>query len=306
MTDIPVVLCFDDRILPGAGVTILSLIDAARPRTCYEVIILHPGLAEDVQAALRSLVAGTRHSMRFIHVPPSRLDGVPKGSGSWTEIVYYRLLASEVIPDRSRVVYSDVDVFVTDDVTEAFSTDLTGLEWAGVPLERNGPDMVMHTHFPENTKPQIVTSSFMVMDLDLMRRQGAVARYLDTIEAVGPRLRFFDLDLVNIASDEIGYLPLRYCVFEDIYEMPALTDAADWAYLQTVYSADQVEAARNDPAIIHYAGRRGKPWQRRHVPPYYRAVLDRLPRRLRRQTFRSWRRTWLTRKGHRRLPSRFQ
>ena len=48
MAEIPVIFCFDDRILKGAGVSILSLLDAAAPTTVYAVHIFHPGLAAPV------------------------------------------------------------------------------------------------------------------------------------------------------------------------------------------------------------------------------------------------------------------
>jgi hypothetical protein len=62
--------------------------------------------------------------------------------------------------------------------------------------------------------------------------------------------------------------------------------------------------ARNTPAIIHFAGPRGKPWQRQAVPPYYAAVMARLPALLRRKTLRDWRKIWLSRKGRRALTTR--
>ena len=107
MTDIPIVLCFDDRILIGAGVTIKSLLNAAQPSTTYEINVLNPGFTDDIRRGLQQLTDGTRHSIRFFDIPPERFDGVPKGRGSWTEIVYYRLLSSEIIADRDRVIYSE-------------------------------------------------------------------------------------------------------------------------------------------------------------------------------------------------------
>ena len=304
MTDIPIVLCFDDRILIGAGVTIKSLLNAALDTTRYEINVLNPGFSDELKAHLRLLTNGTRHSMRFFDIPPERFDGVPKGRGSWTEIVYYRLLSSEIIADRDRIIYSDVDVYFKQDLTEAFETDLTNIEWAGVPVETNTPEKIMHYYFPENTKPRIVTSCFMVMNLALMRERNVVQRYFETIEQIGDRLVFFDLDLVNIATPEIGEVALKYSVFEEVYEAEDVTKAADYAYLKTIYSVDEIEAARDDPAVIHFAGRRGKPWHRQHTEPYYRDVEKSLPRALKAFNFRNFRKKWLSRKGYRKHPIR--
>ena len=44
MTNIPVVLCFDSRIIIGAAVTIKSLLDNAKNETIYDIRILHSDL----------------------------------------------------------------------------------------------------------------------------------------------------------------------------------------------------------------------------------------------------------------------
>jgi lipopolysaccharide biosynthesis glycosyltransferase len=301
---IPVILCFDDRILTGAGVTILSLIGAAQPATAYDIHVMHPGLSKPTIAALTGLLDGTRHSIVFHEIPASRFDGVPKNKGSWTEIVYYRLLASEILPDMDKAIYSDVDVFVCRDLADVFATDLTDTEWAGVAAEANQPSTVMHRHFPENANPVIVFSGFMVMNLALMRTNDAVSRYFNTIRTIGTRLKFFDLDVLNIATPRIARVPFDYVVLEDVMETADVTQASDYTYLRSVYTAEELTVARNTPAIIHFAGPRGKPWQRQAVPPYYAAVMARLPPLLRRKTLRDWRKIWLSRKGRRALTTR--
>ncbi|MAY48002.1 MAG: glycosyl transferase, partial [Rhodobacteraceae bacterium] len=55
--------CFDDRIRLGAGVSILSLIDAAADDTCYHIHVFHPGLSNPVRKGFQDLVAGTRHDI---------------------------------------------------------------------------------------------------------------------------------------------------------------------------------------------------------------------------------------------------
>ncbi|WP_428928737.1 glycosyltransferase family 8 protein [Marinibacterium sp. SX1] len=306
-TEIPVIFCFDDRILLGAGVSMLSMLDAAAPGTTYDIHIFHPGFGPAIRGGFDSLVAGTRHKIAYHEIAPERFEGVPKNKGSWTEIVYYRLLAPEVLDGLDKAIYSDVDVFFTRDMGAAFATDLAcdgGADWAGVAAEGNGPQNVTHRHFPENPKDTIYFSGFMVMNLERMRQRGAVGRYFDVIEEMGDRLKFFDLDILNIATDRIRRLPFDYVVLEDVYETEDITASRDWAYLQSVYTLADLEAAREDPAILHYAGRRGKPWQRRVVPAYYRAVVARLPRVLRRTTFRDWRKRWIGAKGRRRYPWR--
>lgn len=304
MADIPIIFCFDERILQGAGASILSLIDAAAEATVYNVHIFHPGLSGGVMDDLRSLVANTRHSMTFHEVSADRFRAAPTNRGSWTEIVYYRLIAPDILPDIDKAIYSDVDVFFKGDLSDAYAIDLTDYSWAGVAAEANTPDVVMHRHFPENPKPLIYFSGFMVMNLERMRDEGTVERIFEAIKDFGPRLKFFDLDLMNLATDAVFRLPFRYVTLEDVYERDDVTASADYAYLKSAYSIADLEAARDDPAIVHFAGPRGKPWQRRSAPRYYRDLVRRLPRGLRKTTFRDWRKRWIGAKGRRRFPMR--
>ena len=295
---VSVVFCFDERILLGAGVSILTLIDSSAETTILDIRILHPGLSTDARRGLLQLLDGTDHQMCFVEISPSRFANLPKNSGSWTEIVYYRLVAAEYLVDCDRAIYSDVDVFFKKDMFSAFATDFDGAEWAGVPAERNVPDMLMHKYFPENNKERVYFSGFMVMNFELMRENGAVERYFDGVESLGNRLKFFDLDLVNIVTDKIAELPFDYVVLEDVYEVENVEESKDFPYLNSVYTVEELEAARQDQAIVHYAGSRGKPWQRQQVPRYYQDVVDRLHAELQRKTFRDWRKTWFTAKGH--------
>ena len=304
MAKVSVLFCFDDRILLGAGVTILSMIQAARADTSYDIHIFHPDFSEPVRDAFQDLVKGTLHTITFHRVDPARFDGMPKGRGSWTEIVYFRLLASEILTDLDKIIYSDVDVFIKKDLSDVFSIDLSDYSWAGVMAEANNPDAIGHYHFPENPKDVIYFSGFMVMNLDLMRREKAVDAYFETIRTVGSRLKFFDLDVLNISTKAIAPVPFDYVVLEDVYEADTVSNATDFKYLKSVYSEEALEAARNSPAIIHYAGRRGKPWQRRQIPDYYQRVIDQLPGLLRKRNFRDFRRRWFTSKGRRKFPTR--
>lgn len=306
MIRIPVVFCFDRRILTGAGVSILSLIKSAKPDTKYSIHILHDDLDADIRAALMSLIKDTRHEMTFHEVARQRFFNAPKSNKSWTEIVYFRLLISEILLNDSRAIYSDVDVFFRNDLQKVFGVPMNSCEWAGVVAEKNAPPTIMHKHFPTNTKEHIYFSGFMVMDLDRMRSNDAVTRYMADIEKHGSELRFFDLDLLNISTPSIAPVPLGYVMLEDIYESSDITNTIDFSYLKSVYSTDDILSERIDPAIIHFAGPRGKPWQRLDVPSYYNDIANLLPARLRKGTARDFRKRNFSSKGRATLNMRSQ
>ena len=65
MGNIPIVFCFDSRIILGAAVSIKSLIDCAKETTCYDIRILHSDLSLKEQASLSTLTENTKHNIAF-------------------------------------------------------------------------------------------------------------------------------------------------------------------------------------------------------------------------------------------------
>jgi lipopolysaccharide biosynthesis glycosyltransferase len=285
-TIVPVVFAFDDRVLRPAAVAIRSLVDSALPKTCYEIHILHPGFHARAADGFRSLVASTRHRILLHRVRDERIGDLPCGKGSWTSIVYQRFLIPEVLASHERVIYSDVDVYFRDDLSSLMQLDMQECPIGAVIGEENGPDMRCHTFFPENTSSYVFMSGFLLMDLDRMRAEDVSGGVFRAAKRFGSRLKMYDLDALNLAGTRMHPLSFRYCVLESVYAADDPTDADEYSWLSRVYSRSDLEEARSDPAVIHYAGKLGKPWRRSHVPAYYRDALARVPAVLNRWTLR--------------------
>ena len=289
MSKIPIVFTFDKRIIPAAAIAIKSLIDHAREETEYDIYVFHPDINCEVIAAFETIPGISRHKITFRHVDKQRFKNAPKSRGSWREIVYYRILIPELLPQYDKVIYSDVDVLFKDDLSEVYSVDLYGNDWGGVAAECNTPNAVGHKYFPENKHEFIFWSGFMVLNTDYMRRNNFVNRCFETINNVGERLKFFDLDTINIASYSIRKLPLKYVALQSFFRCKDFIDIPEYVYLNKVYSDEEIFAAKNSPAIIHYAGKPGKPWHLKNPPEDYKIYMDELPGKLRKYTLRDWR-----------------
>ncbi len=92
MVNVPVLFRFDDRILCGAGVSILSLVDSSTPDTTYKIQIFHLGFSKKIQDGLSQLIEGSRHSIMFHKISDERFQGVPKNRGSWTTFSFSKIL----------------------------------------------------------------------------------------------------------------------------------------------------------------------------------------------------------------------
>lgn len=292
--NIPIVFTFDRKCAWPAAVALQSLLDSASENTVYDIHVLHPDLSQAMIDGFLKITGRSGHKLTFHFVGKDRFRNVPANGGSWGPIVYYRLLIPEILADCDKAIYSDIDVFFKKDLSALFATDIENFEVGAIAGEVNAPDTICHKYFPENKKSVIYMSGFLLMNLKRMRAEQTVSKFFETIRQFGPRLKMFDLDVLNLTCTRICPLPFDYAVLEAVYALGNLKDAKDYRWLCRIYSDEQLLAARRDPAIIHYAGELGKPWRRADVPAYYQSYLDAVPPELRVRTLRDIRKTWIS------------
>jgi len=294
-TTVPIVFAFDGRVLRQPLSRFSSLIEAALEDTTYQIHILHPGFSKKINEAFAEITKGTRHTVIFHEIDNSRFKGLPSGRGSWTEIVYYRFLIPELLQECDRAIYSDIDVYFKGDLSSLIELDMKGAPIGAVVGEVNSPAMKCHNYFPENNSEHVYMSGFLLMDLGKMRQEGLAERLLNTAKSYGKRLKMFDLDALNLTCNHILSLPFEYCVLETVYEAQSAESVPEFSWLSDYYSINDLESAKINTKIIHYAGPLGKPWRRANQPSYYKQALQRVPAALNRNTMRDIRKYWTSR-----------
>lgn len=290
MNKIPVVFTFDKRIILGAAVAIQSLIDCAKPETSYDIYVYHPDIDEKIIKEFEKITQGTNHTITFEYIAKERFKNAPinKG-GSWTEIVYYRLLIPELLPQYDKVIYADTDVLFKGDLSEVYNTDISEFECAAVSMEPNNENMICHKYFPENKNEFTYISSFILFNSKKMREENFVQRIFETIKTFNTKLKFFDVDALNITCDKIHGLPYRYGVFQSMYYNNDWSDSNEYKFLKNVYDEKTLREETEKVIMLHYAGKPGKPWRRKHIPDDYKNYMNKIPKSLKKFTFRDLR-----------------
>lgn len=283
---IPVVLCFDKRIILGASVTIKSLIDCAKDTTTYDIRILHSDLSLKEQKSLALLSEGTRHNIGFHYINPELFKNAPKSKGAWTEIVYYRFLTSSILSGYEKAIYSDVDVLIKDDLSDLYNTDISDYEFGAVRAEKNSPNAIGHKYFEENANEYIYWSGLLLINNKRFNEEKISEKLLENASKFDKRLKFFDLDLVNITCDKFKPLPLKYCLLQGFAYQDDFRKTSEYEFLKEIYTDEEILEAKNNPAIIHYAGKPGKPWRMKNPYSDYKEYMDNLPKELKQFTFR--------------------
>ncbi len=285
MNNIPIVFTFDKRIILGAAAAIKSLINSAETAV-YDIHILHSDIELNYQKHLTSLAEKTLHNISFHYIDPKIFNNVKKNKGSWSEIVYYRLIIPEVLRNYDKVIYSDVDVFFKKDLSDIFNRNIENHELMAVRAEKNTKNTIGHKYFKENKKDYIFWSGFLILNCKKLRQDNYFEKFIKNAHIYKEELKFFDLDLINITCPDIAPIPFEYCTLESIYELDDYKKAPEYEFLKDVYTKQEIEQAKKDPVIIHYAGFLGKPWRRKKVPSYYQKTINSLPKVLQKYTFR--------------------
>ena len=267
---IPVVFAFDDNYALPASIAIQSLLDSKKAETEYEIIVFHGGLSPKTMRRIDQIC-----QIHWVKVDAKALKNVPRG---WSGLeTYYRLLIADLLPEYDKVIWSDVDVLFKGDLSNIYAQDLQGADWGGIIAERQDETQGVHPHFSENKKPYIYLSGFMVIDTKLWRQKKMLDRFMEIIKTYGKRLKFFDLDILNLSANKIYPVPFEYCVLENIYV--DMENAPEYPWLERAHGKEALLKSQKKPVIIHYAGKWPKIWERnkKEIPNYYLYYIEKSP-----------------------------
>ena len=171
---------------------------------------------------------------------------------------YYRFDLAASFPECEKVIYLDVDVLVRGDLSELWNTELGDNYLSGVKADvninhswNNKMQKLDYWKEMEECRGKYINAGVLLMNFKKIRET-----QIDLVWKSNIEIQFFyqDQDIINMTcKPDIGILPMRYNA------MTFYTDK-DYAELasQGIYDEYEVELAKNNPVIFHYAGK--KPW----------------------------------------------
>ncbi|MDE5003048.1 glycosyltransferase, partial [Francisella tularensis] len=76
----------------------------------------------------------------------------------------------------------------------------------------------------------------MVMNTKLMRENNFLSRSFDTMHEINTRLKFRDLDVLNLTCRKINSLPFKYVTLQSLYYLNTIQEAPEYIFLKEIYS----------------------------------------------------------------------
>jgi len=251
--NIPIVFAFDNNLAMPAAVCFYSMFVNAKPATTYQVYVMHrKGEALDTSYIDKVFNKFPMHSLKLIEVDGT-FDSGYEVRGITTP-TYYRLLIPELIPEHDKVIYSDVDVIIRQDLSEVYHTDLGSNILSGVNnLAYIDRDLCSYYEKKLGLNPhRVLCAGFLIMNLQAMRLEGLVSKFLYLSKN---KYKYQDQDVLNIAcAGRIMMLEPKYSLLAHVSIFAMIRDTQDSSNM----SISEIEEALCN-GNIHYNGQ--KPWR---------------------------------------------
>lgn len=251
MKTVPILFTFDQKLLMPAGVCLFSLLESADKETFYDIFILHgPGCDFSALNILKEQF--DRFSLTDMEINGEfkgayEIRGIP-------ETAYYRLLSPELIPQYDKLLYSDVDVIIREDLGKYYDLDLGNNYFAAVDnCSALRPPMQQYiAELGLDYRNKYYYSGNLVINSALIRQDKMIDRFRVLAKNDYNQQ---DMDIINIACNQ-RFLSLGpvYCLTVQLYGLIVNRRTE----MEAIYGAQALDDAL-DHGIVHYNG--AKPWK---------------------------------------------
>ena len=256
MTLVPIVFTFDDNLKVPAGVCISSLLQSKKTDTFYEIYILYIELEEETINYLKRLEGHFNNfTIQFVCVKNHLDEGFEIRGIS--KAAYSRLLIPKLFKKHDRILYSDVDVIFTDDLSSLLELPIGDFKVAGVIALTISKNHIKRI----GIKGKYVNSGFLLFNNQVIEDQDLE----ESIKLVrSSKFKYQDQDILNIVYDGFIYTKLSPR-FNISYKMVIPLSMGNTENLVKVYGENALSEIYNLKGMIHYLGTE-KPWGHGNVP----------------------------------------
>lgn len=254
MRTIPILFTFDDKLVLPACVCMSSMLMNAHEDTFYDIFVLH----SDRYDLSKTEVARIPEYFKNCHITFRPFKGEFLGAyeiRGIPETCYYRLLSPELIPEYDKLLYSDVDVIIRDDLGKYYDMDLGENYFAGVdtgsrlrPWIQNYVNNTLKLDWHDG----YFYSGNLVINSAAIRRDGLTSRFRELAKKDWFQQ---DMDIINIACNR-RFLRLSpaFCMTNFLYGLMVNQREE----MVKDFGEEEIRYAL-EKGIVHYNG--DKPWK---------------------------------------------
>lgn len=247
------ILCATDKnFVPYCGIMLTSLFENNKDEHIVVFLLVDDTVKEQDKSKYLLLAEQYRQSIQIIQVDAATFEKYPVYNQQWTNSIYYRLLAAELLPSSiDKVIYLDADIIVTRSIREMWEFDIEKYA-VGAVYDAWSPNKQVYERLGLDFDGLYFNSGSMVINLKYWREHELSKQYMQYIKDNFKKLWFNDQDTLNgVLFNQKRMLPVA-CNYQvpllqkSLFE--ALNDKQKTEILQT-----------GIPLIMHYSAS-NKPW----------------------------------------------
>lgn len=286
MKTIPIFFTFDDQYTIPAAVAFNTLLKKAPEDVFYKLYVLNNGLTQENEEILSEVVSSyPNSSLEFRNAKGFLQEAWEDGSffghqkhQQFTMETLYRCFAAKFFPEYDKIIYSDVDIVIMDDISELFDINLDDKYIGAVKgcfnqFHYEQQFGYMKPEYAEKFKDTYFAGGIWLLNLKKIRDDNLENKMIEIICDDSIVKASNDQDIMNFACDNnVEYISLRYISYP--YLESSISKMKE--PFKTSYSNFEIWESIYYPKILHYAAR--KPWNgKARKSEVWFAALDELP-----------------------------
>lgn len=267
-----VVYTCDDSFVWIMGISMISLFENNREMDDLRVYLLGDNISSDNKASLKQIADSYDRTCTIIDVPDLN---IPKKliSTRWPKSAFTRMFSGELMPQEvKRILYLDCDIIINGSIALLETWNIGGFAITAV------KDCVSRQYKRKigiADEDSYINAGVFLMDLDKMRQLDIRRMMSEFINSHEGLINYADQDILNgIFKGKFGVLPPEYDVMT-LTSVYTYNQICQIRRPSCYYSRDQIEAAIQNPIIIHYTTcmLNIRPWLNDSNHPF-KAVFD--------------------------------
>ena len=187
---INVCLACDDNYAKYAGVVIASALYNADSEDVLNFYILDGGIKEENKENILKLKSIKDCSINFINIDSSLFSDYEciKTHKYITIATYYRLKASQLLPNIDKIIYFDCDIVINTSLKSLYDTDISGYLVAGV-------SDIKKKEVLKN--PSYVNAGMLILNLKEIKEQNIESKFLEYTKTNIETITKGDQEIIN-------------------------------------------------------------------------------------------------------------
>ena len=259
-----IVLCTDHKFVMPCGIAICSICVNNEDSFIHFYIITDDSITQKDKKDLEytAHVHDHKNDVTFLFVNENMVSAFSwYKSGYYPKQIFYRLLMTELLPDNiDKVLYLDCDIIVRKSLSSLWNIEL-GDNYIGAAPDGFSGILYTYNRLKYSITLGYFNSGVMLVNVFLWKKRYVLKRLIEYMDKNKIRIILGDQDPMNfLFKDNKVHIPLTYNV------QPSYLYLEKYMQMSIYQFKEELEEARHDPAILHYAGCR--PWEKGCKHPF--------------------------------------